>query len=63
MKERNIDEYLMEIGREPLLSVDEERALLKAVQEKGLDCEEMRGWKRALPALCLALPISIRTKV
>ena len=31
MKERNIDEYLMEIGREPLLSVDEERTLLKAV--------------------------------
>ena len=47
MKERNIDEYLMEIGREPLLSVDEERALLKAVQEKGLDCEEMKRLEKA----------------
>ena len=47
MKERNIDEYLMEIGREPLLSVDEERALLKAVQEKGLECEEMKWLEKA----------------
>ena len=47
MKERNIDEYLMEIGREPLLSVDEERALLKTVQEKGLDCEEMKRLEKS----------------
>ena len=47
MKERNIDEYLMEIGREPLLSADEERAVLKAVQEKGLDCEEMKRLEKA----------------
>lgn len=47
MKERNIDEYLMEIGREPLLSVDEERTLLKTVQEKGEECEEMKRLEKA----------------
>ena len=47
MKERNIDEYLMEIGREPLLTADEERALLRTVQEKGLDCEEMKRLEKA----------------
>ena len=47
MKERNIDEYLMEIGREPLLTADEERTLLKAVQEKGEDCEEMKQLEKS----------------
>ena len=47
MEERNLDGYLMEIGREPLLTVDEERALLKAVQEKGEDCEEMKRLEKA----------------
>ena len=55
MKERNIDEYLNEIGREPLLSVDEERALLKAVQEKGLDCEEMRRVEKSFARFVVSL--------
>ena len=55
MKERNIDEYLMEIGREPLLTVDEERTLLKAVQEKGLDCEEMKRLEKAEARFVLSL--------
>ena len=55
MKERNIDEYLMEIGREPLLSVDEERALLKAVQEKGLDCEEMKRVEKSFARFVVSL--------
>ena len=42
MKERNLDEYLMEIGRAELLSIDEERELVKAVQMKGVECEEMK---------------------
>ena len=55
MKERNIDEYLNEIGREPLLSVDEERALLKAVQEKGLDCEEMKRVEKSFARFVVSL--------
>jgi len=41
MKIENIDKFLQEIGRAPLLTKEEELALLKAVQEKGQDCDEM----------------------
>ena len=37
----NIDEFLMEIGREPLLSAEEELVLIKTIQEKGPECKEM----------------------
>ena len=47
MKERNLDEYLMEIGRAELLSIDEERELVKAVQMKGVECEEMKRLEKA----------------
>lgn len=43
----NTDEFLIEIGREPLLSVEEEQALLKAIQEKGPECNEMGRLVRA----------------
>ena len=55
MKERNIDEYLMEIGREPLLTVDEERTFLKAVQEKGTDCEEMKRMEKSFARFVVSL--------
>ena len=38
----NIDEFLMVIGREPLLSAEEELVLIKAIQEKGPKCNEMK---------------------
>jgi DNA-directed RNA polymerase sigma subunit (sigma70/sigma32) len=41
MKIENIDKFLQEIGRAPLMTKEEELALLKAVQEKGQDCDEM----------------------
>ena len=37
----NIDDFLMEIGREPLLSAEKELVLIKAIQEKGPECNEM----------------------
>ena len=43
----NIDELLVEIGRTPLLSVEEELALGKAIQEKGPECNEMDKLVRA----------------
>ena len=41
MKIENMDKFLQEIGRAPLLSKEEELALLKTVREKGSDCDEM----------------------
>ena len=38
----NIDEFLVEIGRVPLLSAEEELVLIKAIQEKGPKCNEMK---------------------
>ena len=41
MKIDNFDEFLQEIKQQPLLSKEEELSLLKTVQEKGADCDEM----------------------
>ena len=47
MEGRNLDEYLAEIGKAELLSIDEERELVKAVQMKGVECEEMKRLEEA----------------
>ena len=41
-KEPTLDDLLVEIGRTPLLTHEEELALLKAVQKKGTGCNEMK---------------------
>ncbi|MBO4464121.1 MAG: hypothetical protein J5797_08005 [Prevotella sp.] len=46
-EKKNLDEYLQEIGKAKFLTIDEERELLKAVQEKGADCEEMKQLEKA----------------
>ena len=46
-KKQGLDELLEEIGRSSLLSIDEEMALCKAVQEKGTDCDEMKQLEKA----------------
>lgn len=43
----NFEEFLKEISRENLLSVEEELALIKASQEKGLECEEAERLEKA----------------
>lgn len=41
MKIDNLDEFLQELRQQPLLTKEEELSLLKTVQEKGADCDEM----------------------
>ena len=47
MTNEQIDELLAEIGRAPFLTREEELALLKAVKEKGRDCDEMKRLEAA----------------
>lgn len=44
---QSLDDLLDEIGRTPLMTHEEELELLKAVQEKGTDSEEMRKLEKA----------------
>lgn len=41
MKIENLDDFLWEIGQVNFFSAEEEFALLKAVKEKGPDCDEL----------------------
>ena len=47
MNRQSLEELLVEIGSSPLLSHEEELALLKVVQEKGTDCDEMKQLEKA----------------
>ena len=47
MTNEQIDELLAEIGRAPLITSEEEHVLLKAVKEKGTDCNEMKRLEAA----------------
>ena len=47
MTNEKLEQYLEEIGKTPLLEPEEELELLKAVQEKGTDCDEMKQLEKA----------------
>ena len=46
-EKNNLEDYLQEIGRAELLTIDEELELVKAVQAKGVDCDEMKRLEKA----------------
>lgn len=47
MTNEQIDKLLAEIGQAPLLTKEEEQALLRAVKEKGTNCDEMKRLEKA----------------
>ena len=47
MKIENLDDFLWKISQVKLLSAEEELELLKAMKEKGLDCDELEQLCRA----------------
>ena len=47
MTNEQLDKFLVEIGRMPLLTHEEELVLLKAVQENGVDSNEMNLLEKA----------------
>lgn len=47
MTNEQIDKLLVEIGRAPLITSEEERMLLKAVKKKGTNCDEMKRLEAA----------------
>ena len=47
MNKQSLEELLVEIGRTPLLTIDEEIALCKVVQKKDTDCDEMKQSEKA----------------
>ena len=44
---KGLDKYLEEIGKAKLLTIDEELELVKAVQQNGTDCDEMKQLEKA----------------
>ena len=42
MDNKELEEYLIEINKTPLLSIEEEIELSKAAQQKGADCDELK---------------------
>jgi RNA polymerase primary sigma factor len=55
MKIENMDKFLQEIGRAPLLSKEQELELLKAIREKGPNCDEMEQLCQSNMRLVVAL--------
>lgn len=55
MKIENLDDFLWKIGQVKFLSTEEELEMLKAVKEKGLDCEELERLCRASMRLVVSL--------
>ena len=45
--DKGLDKYLEEIGKAKLLTIDEELKLVKAIQQKGTDCDEMKQLEKA----------------
>ena len=52
---KGLDDYLAEIAKADLLSSEEELKLIKAVQEKGTDCDEMKQLEKCSARFVVSL--------
>ena len=59
---QRLDEYLVAIGREKLLSLEEELALVKAIQQKGPDCEEKEQFVKSNQRFVISVAVQYQRK-
>ena len=59
---QRLDEYLAAIGREKLLSLEEELALVKAIQQKGPDCEEKEQFVKSNQRFVISVAVQYQRK-
>ena len=62
MKIEDLDKFMQEIGRAPLLSADQELELLKAIREKGFDCDEMEQLSQPNMRFVIALAVQYQNR-
>ena len=59
---QRLNEYLAAIGREKLLSIEEELALVKAIQQKGPDCEEKEQFVKSNQRFVISVAVQYQRK-
>ena len=62
MDNKDLEKYLIEIGKTPFLSIEEEIKLAKAVQQKGADCDEMKKLTKHNELLVLSVARQYQNK-
>ena len=62
MDNKDLEKYLIEIGKTPFLSIEEEIELAKAVQQKGADCDEMKKLTKHNELLVLSVARQYQNK-
>ena len=62
MDNKDLEKYLIEIGKTPFLSIEEEIELAKAVQQKGTDCDEMKKLTKHNELLVLSVARQYQNK-
>ena len=62
MDNKELEKYLIEIGKTPFLSIEEEIELAKAVQQKGADCDEMKKLTKHNELLVLSVARQYQNK-
>ena len=62
MDNKDLEKYLIEIGKTPFLSIEEEMELAKAVQQKGADCDEMKKLTKHNELLVLSVARQYQNK-